>query len=181
MKKKCRKIFNRLETQRKENISQYRSLTIEQLRYNPGPGEWNLLQVLRHVVTAEKQSLILIQRSLNREESIAKTGIGSAVRHLLLKLALTLPMKFKAPKIAEVSEEYPDFEEMIDEWQQVREEIREIIEKYSEEMLGKEIYRHPRAGYLNMKQALEFMEIHTSHHQKQVGRIKKSQAGFPSE
>jgi len=177
MKKKCRKIFNRLETQRKEIISQYRSLTAEQLRYNPGPGEWNFLQVLRHVVTAEKQSLILIQRSLNRKESIAKTGIGSAVRHLLLKLALTLPIKYKAPKIAEVSEEYPDLEEMIDEWEQ----IREIIEKYSEEMLGKEIYRHPRAGYLNMKQALEFMEIHISHHQKQMGQIKKSQAGFPSE
>jgi len=180
MKQKLHQTFARLETQRREVISQYRSLTAEELRVNPGSGEWNLLQVLRHVVTAEKQSLILIQRKLNQKERVKKTGLGSAIRHLLLKLALTLPMKFKAPKIAEVGEEYPDLEEMIDEWKQVREEIREIIEKNSEETLGKEIYRHPRAGHLNMKQALEFMEIHISHHQKQMGRII-THSGFSTE
>lgn len=172
MKQKLHQTFSRLETQRKEVINQYRSLTTEQLRFRPGPGEWNLLQVLRHVVTAEKQSFILIQRKLNQEKSIKKTGIGSAVRHLLLKLALALPLKFKAPKIAEVSEEYPDLEEALEEWKRLREEIREIIEENSEETLSKEIYRHPRAGYLNMKQALEFMETHISHHQKQMGRMK---------
>ena len=33
-------------------LSLYRSLSDEQLRFNPGPESWNLLQVMRQLVTA---------------------------------------------------------------------------------------------------------------------------------
>ncbi|MGF1670459.1 MAG: hypothetical protein ACFCU6_08425 [Balneolaceae bacterium] len=42
----------------------------------------------------------------------------------------------------------------------------------------KTVYKHPRAGFLNIKQALEFMESHIAHHQKQIDRIMKH-AAFP--
>ncbi len=181
MKSKTEKAFNRLEKQRLKLFSVYRSLSDEQLRFNPDENSWNLLQVMRHLVTAEKQSLIYIQRKINKPDNTRKAGGRSMVRSFILKIALLLPIKFKAPKIAEVNEEYPDLKQMILEWDEIRNEYQEIVLNNDSEILSKELYRHPRAGLLNFKQAIEFMQDHVAHHQKQIDRIMGHSAFPPNE
>lgn len=178
MNKASLSTFGKLERQKKDVISLYDSLSPGQLRFNPEPGKWNLLQVLRHLVTAEKQSLAYIERKLERHETVPKTGPDSAFRHLILRIALKLPVKYKAPKIAAVTEDYPDYETMKREWNVIRTRFQEIIENRDESVLSKALYRHPRAGLLNINQAMEFFFIHISHHQKQMKRIMAS-TGFP--
>lgn len=179
MKHKTFSVFTRIEAQKSEILLLYDGLSTEQLQFNPEPNQWNLLQVMRHLVTAEKQSMILIQRKLSKHQNIPKTGTGAFFRHLILRIALILPLKFKAPKIADVSEDYPDFESMVLEWAEVRSDMKELINSADGEVLSKALYIHPRAGALNIKQALEFIETHTSHHRKQLNRIMKHSA-FPS-
>lgn len=171
MKKKTKLVFKKIENQREEILKQYEQLTTDQLRFNPSPGRWNLLQVLRHLVTAEKMSLIYIQRKMRNHKNIPKAGLGAFFRFKILKYALILPIKYKAPKFAEVREDYPDFETMISEWDTVRSDMLDLIENSKDEILAKALYKHPRAGLLNVKQALEFIEIHTAHHRKQMDRL----------
>jgi len=178
MKEKTDKAFNRLEIQKKELIHHYGSLSEDQLCFNPGPGEWNLLQVMRHLVTAEKQSMNYIQRKMESAEQIPKTGTGSVFRFFILKLALILPIKYKAPKIAQVNEDYQDFELMKAEWDDIRDNMKKMIDQSDDQTLAKAVYKHPRAGFLNVKQAIEFMENHIVHHQKQIDRIIKNPS-FP--
>ncbi|REL38973.1 DinB family protein [Rhodohalobacter sp. SW132] len=179
MKEKTRLLFDRLEAKRGRIIKQYGRLTPAQLQFKADPNEWNLLQVMRHLVTAEQQSVKLILRKLQQQDKISRTGFGAKFRHLVLKIALRLPLKFKAPKIAEVHEESPDFNQMKSEWETVREEILTIIEESTSETLSKALYRHPRAGYLNVKQALEFMDEHLTHHQKQIDRLVDQSNNLP--
>lgn len=178
MKKKTLTVFKRLEAQRHAVIKFYNRLTPAQRQFSPGPGRWNLLQVMKHLVTAEKQSLSYIRRKLTNPKVIPHAGAGAFVRHQILKLALMLPLKFKAPKIARVKEEYPDFESLKTEWDNVRAEMKTLLDDCDDEMLSKAVYNHPRAGMLNVKQALEFFEIHTAHHQKQINRIM-NHSSFP--
>lgn len=179
MKEKTLSVFTRLENQRRDIIKLYDTLSAKQLQFNPGLNEWNLLQVMRHLITAEKQSLIYIKRKIARHEDAPKTGLDSLLRHTLLKIALLLPIKFKAPKIAEVKEDYPDFEEMKSEWESIRNEMKNLIKESDDDILAKALYRHPRAGMLNIKQAIEFIKTHTAHHQKQISRIK-NHPSFPA-
>ncbi|MFU8813300.1 MAG: DinB family protein [Balneolaceae bacterium] len=179
MKKKAESTFHRLEQQRKGVMSLYDSLAAEQRTFQPEPGAWNLLQVMQHLVTAEKQSLTYIKRKMERRQDLSPAGAGARMRHLLLRIALFLPLKFKAPKIADVSDTAPDYAEMKQEWQAVREEMAQMISSADEEMLGKALYRHPRAGMLNLVQALEFFYTHIAHHQKQMRRILDA-SRFPS-
>lgn len=178
MKEKALSKFRQLEGQRKEVMELYKTSSPAQLRFNPAPGQWNMLQVMKHIILAEKQSVMYIKRKIAKPENNLQAGIGSKFRHAILRIALFLPLKFKAPKIAEVSEKYPDFEEMKTEWDAIRDDLKSIIENSDHETLRRAIYRHPRAGMLNIKQALEFFEAHIKHHQKQVGRIRGS-AEFP--
>lgn len=177
-KQSVQALYEKIETQRKEILFQYDQLKPEQRQFKPGPDKWNLLQVLRHLTVAEKQSLLYIQRKLNNQGDVAESGLGTAFRSLVLKLALWVPIKYKAPKIADVSEDYPNFEAMRNEWESIRADIQSIIEKHDEQTLSKNLYRHPIAGKMNFKQALVFFESHISHHQKQIERIMKHPA-FP--
>lgn len=59
-------MVKKLEDQRKEILRLYQKLTPAQLTFSPAPDEWNLLQVLRHLVTAELQSLFYIQKKIKR-------------------------------------------------------------------------------------------------------------------
>lgn len=180
MKQKTTRAFQKLETQRNEFVALFNSLTDEQRAFNPESESWNLLQVMRHIITAEKLSLAYIQRKISSKSNIPKTGIDSWFRYLILQFAFYLPLKFKAPKIAQVDETYPDFESMKTEWDQVRDGFKKLIDTTDSETLEKAIYRHPRAGLLNMNQAVEFMEIHISHHLKQIERIR-SHPSFPGD
>jgi len=179
MKKNTLELFERLEVQRRDIIATYNLLSPDQLQYSPDEKHWNLLQVMRHLVTAEMQSFKYIERKHKKKDNVQKTGFGAAMRNFILKAALFLPVKFKAPKIAEVSEKNPDLEKMIEEWDGVRLKFKKLIESSDNETLGKGLYKHPRAGYLNIKQALEFIESHVTHHRKQMKKIMMSPA-YPS-
>lgn len=179
MKEKTLNTFTHLETQREKLVNSYNNLSEKQLQFKPESDHWNLLQVMRHLITSEKQSLIYIQRKITRHEEAPKAGVDSYLRHIILKLALVLPIKFKAPKIAEVKEDFPNFEEMKLEWDSIRSDLKDLIESSNDAILAKAIYRHPRAGMLNIKQAVEFLETHINHHQKQIQRIK-NHPSFPA-
>jgi hypothetical protein len=171
LKKRTLTIFNRIEKQREKLLLLYDSLSTEQLQYRREPDTWNLLQILRHLITAEKQSFLYIKRKAARYKSAPEAGASAWFRHLLLRVALMLPVKYKAPEIADVKESVPDYEQMKLEWNEIRNEMREFIQSGDEELFTKALYRHPRAGLLNINQALEFIETHISHHQKQIQRI----------
>lgn len=163
--------LNEIETLRKDIISRYDGYTSDQLAFSPSPGQWNLLQVLDHIVTSEKMSAIYIKRQLTGKKYPPAPGTKSTVRYALLKLALKLPFRFKAPAIVDSTDKTPDYGQLQESWKTIRREFRTIIESTDEELLKLGVYNHPRAGLLNMEQALYFLNIHILHHQKQMDRI----------
>ena len=173
MKDQTISAFNKLEKQREEFLNLYRQQDEENLRFRPDHDSWNMLQVMRHLVTAESLTFIYIKRKLTNGENIPKAGAGEKFRYLLLKMALALPIKFKAPKVAEVKEDYPDFESTMEEWQSIRAELKKLLISTDAEIFSKSIYKHPRAGYLTLNQTIAFIEDHIEHHLKQVYRIMK--------
>jgi len=163
--------LNELETLRKEIVSEYDAYTTDQLTFKPEPTHWNLLQVLDHIVTSEKMSAIYVKRQLTGKKYPPPPGFKSKYRYAILKLAFKLPFRYKAPSIVDSTGKSPDLHNLQESWNTIRQEFRTIIESIDEELLDLGVYKHPRAGLLNMEQALDFMIIHIRHHQKQMERI----------
>jgi len=168
-----------LETLRKDIISRYDVYTTDQLTFKPDPDHWNLLQVLDHIVTSEKMSAIYIKRQLNGKKYPPAPGMKSSIRYGLLKTAFKLPFRYKAPSIVDPTGKNPDLNQLQESWKTIRQEFHTIIESTDEELLDLGVYKHPRAGLLNMEQALDFMIIHIRHHQKQIERITADEK-FPA-
>lgn len=160
-----------LEDLRKQIVSQYDAYTQNQLTFKPEPGHWNLLQVLDHIVTSEKMSAIYIKRQLNGKKYPPPPGVKSRFRYVMLKLALKLPFRYKAPSIVDSTGKTPDLHNLQENWKTIRGEIRAIIENTDEELLKLGVYKHPRTGLLDMEKALDFLDLHIRHHKKQMDRI----------
>ncbi|TVQ67221.1 MAG: DinB family protein [Balneolaceae bacterium] len=171
MKEQVRKASHLYNHERKEFINAVLVLSPRQQQFRSAPDGWNALQIMKHLITAEKQSMLLIHRTVSGKKEIPRAGAGSALRSFILKIALWSPIRFKAPKVAQVSEEAPELTQMVSEWDALFSEIEAFIEVQKDEILAGELYRHPRAGVMNMNQTLGFMQTHIRHHQKQLIRL----------
>lgn len=179
MKNDCLNIFERIEKQRIEVVSELDSLSDEQLHFNPEPESWNLLQVAFHVMTAERLSVISIKRKVKSQKDVSKSGFKSTFRMIVLKFALKSSLKFKAPRGTDATGKNPDYDKLKADWKTVRTDLKELIYSLDESTMRGEVFNHPRVGMINMKQTLEFMETHLAHHIRQMHGIK-NQPSFPS-
>lgn len=149
----------------------------EQQQFKIEAGSWNMLQVVHHLVIAEKLSMDYL---IAKQYANARKGSrGSAFfLSLVLRLLLKSPRRFKAPRSLPEPAESPEPAKLLADWKQTRREMYVYLQKFPEEKINMLIYRHPRAGWLTILQALHFFEDHLLHHQQQLERIRRLPA-FP--
>lgn len=177
-KNQCLEIFDRLEKQHKQVFARLDTLSEEQLHFNPAPEKWNILQVIFHVMTGERLSVLYIKRKTGSGKEIPKSGLRAKIRLFLVKLAFLSPFKFKAPEMTDATGKDPEYEKLKSDWQKIREDLKTLIEELDDKTLKSELFKHPRVGMMNMKQALEFMRTHSVHHAKQIRHLM-NQPYFP--
>jgi len=179
LKKKLYKAYHKLEKQREEILRKTEGLSRDQLLWNPAKEKWNILQVLAHLIKAESLSLKFIERSYTRYSELPDAGISSAIRFQLLKWGLKMPISYKAPAMADTTGYNPEFDGLVSDWEKVRNQLKMFIEECDEASLKKALYKHPRAGDLNLRQAIEFMRYHVNHHEKQLEHLFESVKNLP--
>ncbi len=169
------KLVDRIETQRSSILNQFRTLTAEQFNRVPAPGKWSAAEVLSHVIAAERISLAYIQKKIQGVDQAEISGTWEELKIMLLKLSQRLPgLKFKAPKrVVENTAFYRDFASIESEWGKVRKELSGLLNQFPQHNIKRLIYKHPIAGYLNIRHALIFFHEHVYHHYPQLKKLLK--------
>jgi uncharacterized damage-inducible protein DinB len=141
------------------------------LNENPAEGKWSALQIMTHLQQSEQLSLQYLRKKM-QDETLRPTGFREAFRTKLLEWVFKTPMKFKAPAAVRIN--IPEFVEkssLIATYDQTRSELEEFLSSFPEKKIPLAIYKHPRIGYINMSQTLDFLIAHFNHHTKQVHTI----------
>lgn len=100
------------------------------------------------------------------------TGFLEEVKMGVLKISQRFPFKFKAPKVVvDLTPSHANLRELETEWNNARAELRNLLEKFDDTQIKKKIYRHIRAGRLNVQHALIFFHEHSIHHWPQIKRL----------
>ena len=167
------KLFNEIESQREKTLDSVRHLTEGQLNGPFAPGKWSISQILSHVITAEQMSLHYIQKKVQGAKEASDTGLWEEIKINLLKISQRLPgLKFKAPqRVVDNTTVYYNLTSITKEWENVRSEFKSLLEKIPNQYVNRRLYRHPRAGYLNVKHALIFFREHIIHHTPQINKL----------
>ncbi|HRF34344.1 MAG TPA: hypothetical protein PLM56_12645, partial [Cyclobacteriaceae bacterium] len=58
-------------------------------------------------------------------------------------------------------------------WSKTRMELKELLDRISDDQLKRKIYKHPVVGKLNMVQTVRFFREHIIHHTPQIKRLLK--------
>lgn len=165
--------FDSLEFQRVQLEERLNKMDDNLFFIPQGQGKWSINQVLAHLSNSEFGTLRYIQKKMLGIDSLGETSLGARLRSKLLKLLLDSQLKFKMPKqLPEPSKEI-SYKELKDQFAKNRLALKELIESFPEESLGKLIFRHPFAGRFSLHQTIGFLEDHYNHHIQQIDRIIK--------
>jgi hypothetical protein len=165
-------IFTKIEADRTRLLSSLSNLPDDLLTHSPAPSRWSVNQILTHIVASEKISIGYIKKKALGMDTVGNSGILEAGKLGLLKISQRLPLRYRAPRV--VVDNTPPalpLPELIQQWNDVRTDIRRFIETLEDKNIRKKLYKHPVMGRLDVGQAMLFMNEHVHHHWPQVKRL----------
>lgn len=171
MNPKLHKLFSELEVSRRSLLDEMAQLPIEKLNHSQ-PGRWSINQIIAHLIAGEKLSVTYLQKKILAINEVDNTGIFEEIKMIGLIISQRLPLKFRAPRVVvENTTQTSDLSLLVKEWDSVREELRQLLEKVKDDQINRRIYKHVRAGKLNTQHALIFFREHIIHHYPQLKRL----------
>lgn len=166
--------FSRLEQHRKATQELMFGTSDMLLNRKPKAEAWSPIQIMHHLINAEKASCEYLRKKLPHKATEPTAGVKHLFAFALLQLSLrTTFIKFKAPEVTvrEMPLNDVSLADTIARWDAVRADMRDILETIAREDIAKTLFRHPLAGKLTIPQMLAFMDTHQVRHFGQIRRI----------
>lgn len=162
--------FERLEATRGRALGTLGGLDHTALNRPPAPGKWSALQLLYHVITAEALTLGYVRKKMQAGGALPPAGASSRLRLLAVQLVLASPLRVRAPGAAGSVPPEIDAAGLRARWDEVRRDLRALLETFPAELQGRLVFRHPYAGRMTLAHALGHLQAHLEHHIPQVQR-----------
>ena len=173
MNPRLKQLFDRLETQRAQLQHLVKDLSDVELNEHPAE-KWSIAQVISHLIASEQLSVGYLNKKMLGIQTAEKSGLKEDLKMLLLIFSQRLPFKFKAPRtIVENTPVYGNVDQLISAWDKTRVDLKEVLQKFEDDQINLKIFKHPRAGMLNIQQAIRFFREHIIHHTPQVKNLLK--------
>lgn len=163
--------FERLEREYQELFERLETFKPEQLHFKPGQGKWSLLQIIEHLVLAER-SVLNCRPDLQRPIAAPKRLLH-AFNYLLvvgvLKLGIPVPVVSSdmEPK-GELS-----LSALYRQWNENRQKLRHHMQAPPPDLKSRLLFCHPVAGPLTLKKTLHVGRLHFQSHRSQFDRNMK--------
>lgn len=160
--------INKIVAAYKQKLSTFKEANFQ---LTPPMGGWSYSEVYSHIFDASLLSFMALNNCIRNEGEDKPTAFG--VKLVLFFGQLPPGKRYKVPKrmadrvklisMANAQQFITDFE-------------LQLAKLYPQVANAnpKSKIKHPRMGYLNAKQWLRFIEVHLSHHLKQLKRIERS-------
>lgn len=168
--------YLKLDQELEAFLKELASYSNEQLNQAPGPDKWSALQCAHHLMESEKLSLAYLRKKLSFNPTLKKQTWRTHWRLFLLNSYLRAPFKFKAPEGIGTSylPETSSLEAVTQQWRNQRAALHDFLGSLPDDLIDKEVYKHPFAGRLPLKGMLQFFQAHFQRHRRQALRALKA-------
>ncbi len=173
---KYQSTLEKLNRELESLLTHLSSFPSEKLQERPAPGAWSVVEVMQHLMLAERLSVGYVRKKIQYPHGLKKPGLENRIRLLMLRFFLEVPIKFKAPAI--VSEQKfsndVDFDTLAKKWREIRVELGKLLDEIPPELEKTNIYKHAVAGRLTLAGMFRFFTGHFRRHRKQIERTLKA-------
>lgn len=175
MDKKSKNYLKHLDQKLVLLLRDLKTYSDNKLNEQPSATEWSVLQIMQHLMKAEAGAVLYVKKKLSFEPELANANVMSSFRSIFLNIALTSPLKIKAPdKISgEALLTGLTFWEVAKQWKAQRDELEIYLESLPTDFYSKDLYKHPMSGKMTLSSMLSFFNKHVDRHTRQIRRTLK--------
>jgi hypothetical protein len=167
------KRFLKLEALRKEAFELLGPHSDETVNKPEAQGKWGAVQHLAHILNSETAGLTYMKKKTGGASGTGEAGFMGSIRLAVLRFALSLPVKFKAPPLLSEPDSHISKDVFFLQWETLRKEYESFLGGIDSDLVHLKLYKHPAVGYMSIVQALDFMAIHLERHIKSARIILK--------
>ena len=160
--------YRKLSEYTDQMIDRLATVDPEILQHKPDNLSWSPIQVLDHLVMAERLSNGYIRKKFNAIEDLPDVGVKAKAAMYAMKIAQSSPKKFKAPSSVSQPNANQSFQEVIDNWKKERKVLADFLEAYPDQYINRALYKHPFIGRLSLGQMVEVHLYHIQRHMRQI-------------
>ncbi len=168
------KYFERMESERQELLRNLSGYSDELLSQKPTADQWSVAEVIDHLATSETGAMNYMRKKIEYGGH-GPSALTAGLKQRLLNLAISLPIRYRVPKILERKETSAiGYRETLDRWNAIRSAMRTEYSELDPAIVGNGLFKHPSAGKLNLIQGVRFMRRHMNRHIGQIHRTIRS-------
>lgn len=168
------KHFNEMESERQEVLRELTAYSDDLLSTKPSADVWSVAEVIEHLTVAETGALNYMRKKI-QYGGHRRSAFTSGLKQRLLNLAISLPIRYKVPKMLEKpATSAIGFQDALKCWDEVRADMCTEYETMDGNIIGNELFKHPTAGKMNVIQGVRFMRRHMNRHIGQIHRTISS-------
>ncbi len=131
---------------------------------------WSVIQILNHVLQGEQLALSYMQYKKEQGAVLEKESWKARWRFHLTMIALSLPLKFKAPGKLNSPSNQESLEEVKANFLAARVALRAFMDEQDPSFFRMASCKHPRIGRITLTRMIRFFHKHVQHHEKQILR-----------
>ena len=137
----------------------------------PIAGKWSMIEIVEHLVLAERAVFLGLPDPRRIEEK--PRDFGNRVRYALVMFILTSGIPVRTPSPAMVPQGDRGLAELRRLWDESQRWLRSCIAHLGPEAGRKAVFEHPIAGPLTVSQAVRMGQVHVEGHVRQIRRLRR--------
>ena len=145
------------------------SLTGETLAFKAGPDRWSIVEVVEHLVIAEKG--LLEQLATNIPASTLDPEAKTPEKHRTVIKVMERDIEVDVPHASLEPHGNIALEDLCSQWKDIRNKLPGLLAEIKPEKKDDPVFQHPYGGPLDIADTLQFYEVHFDNHMRHIDRI----------
>jgi len=139
------------------------------LAARPLPGKWSILEIVEHLVLAEREVLQKLPRPSELVE--LRRGFRTHFTYPMVMLVLRWGIPVKAPSAGMIPMGTSSLPQLRGQWDESQRWLRAYVAGLDRHGIGRAVFQHPVAGPLTVQQAVHMSQLHILAHTRQIRRL----------
>jgi DinB superfamily len=158
-----------LDERRCALLDQVEALSAERLVARPLPGKWSILEIVEHLVLAEREVLQNLPEPPELVERKRTLKAHLAYPLVMVVLKWGIPAKVPSPRMIPTGN--TSLATLRCQWDENHQWLRSYIGGLDQDGLDRAVFRHPIAGPMTVAQTVHMGQLHVATHARQIRRL----------
>ena len=164
--------LKRLDTVHSQLVTTVKGVDPALLPKRPAENEWSVAEVVEHLYLVETAVMKFIKSKLDQPP----VRVNPLKKLLPMRIVSLRFRRLQAPKYVQPSSDLPPMDELLEKFDALRADTKEICRNEGEERLSQICVKHPYFGDMDGAAAVSMVAFHEQRHLKQIREILKKLA-----